>query len=82
MVHATWAFLLSSTPWQALDKLDFTNAFNTVRRDSMLESVAQDLPELYNYVSSSSPSSLRFCEYMLISEEGVQHDPLGPLCSA
>jgi len=50
MVHATRAFLFSSTPWQALIKLDFTNAFNAVRRDSMLESVAKGLPELFNYV--------------------------------
>jgi len=42
-------------------------------------SIAQDLPELYNYVSSSyvSPSSLRFGEYILSSEEGVQQgEPL------
>jgi len=49
---STRCFLLSSTPWQALVKMDFTNAFNTVRRDSMLESVAQDRPELFKYVSS------------------------------
>jgi len=48
MVHATCA----SSPWQAVVKLDFINAFNTVRRDSMLETVAQDLPELFTYVSS------------------------------
>jgi len=60
----------------------FTNAFNKVRRDSMLESVAQDLPELFNHVSSSylCPSSLWFGEYILSSEEGVQQgDPLGLL---
>jgi len=47
--------------FQAVVKLDFINAFNTVRRDSMLETVAQDLPELFNYVSYSyaSASSLR-----------------------
>jgi len=52
MVHATSTFLLSSSPWQAVVKLDFIDAFNTVRRDSMLETVAQDLPEFFNYVSS------------------------------
>jgi len=48
----------------------------------MLDSVAQDLPELFNYVSSSyvSPSSLWFGKFILSSEEGVQQgDPLGPL---
>jgi len=47
-----------------------------------LETVAQDLPELFNYVSSSyaSTSSLRFGDYILSSEEGVQQsDLVGPL---
>jgi len=82
MVHATCTFLLSSSPWQAFVKLDFINAFNTVRRDSMLETVALDLPELFNYESSSyaSTSSLRFGDYILSSKEGVQQgDLLGPL---
>jgi len=42
--------LLSSSPWRAVVKLDFIKAFNIVRRDSMLETVAQDRPELFNYV--------------------------------
>jgi len=72
--QATRAFLLSSSPRQAVVKLDFINAFNTVRCDSMLETVAQDLPELFNYVSTSyaSTSSLKFGDYILSSEEGVQ----------
>src|SRR5688572_29015895 len=31
-------------------KLDFSNAFNALRRDSMLEAVAAKAPEIYRYV--------------------------------
>ena len=31
-------------------KLDFTNAFNTVRRDLILASMADKTPELYSFV--------------------------------
>jgi len=53
-----------------------------VRRDSFIEAVAENLPELLVYVSSSyeSPFSLSFGQYILSSKEGVQQgDPLGPL---
>ena len=34
-------------------KLDFTNAFNSVRRDTILISVADKMPELYRFVHAS-----------------------------
>jgi len=63
-------------------KLDFANAFNTIRRDSMLEAVASQMPELLGYVNSAygSSSNLSFGEYTVESAEGIQQgDPLGPL---
>jgi len=34
-------------------KLDFSNAFNCLQRDSMLEAVSQQIPEIYNYCHSA-----------------------------
>ena len=63
-------------------KVDFTNAFNSIRRDVVLEATADLLPELLPYVSStySASSNLSFGTYLVPSDEGVQQgDPLGPL---
>jgi len=63
-------------------KLDFKNAFNSVRRDSVLEAVASHFPELLPFAISSysADSDLFFGEYVIPSCEGVQQgDPLGPL---
>ena len=65
-----------------LVKIDFQNAFNTVRRDAILEAVAKHLPEFLPFACSSMayPSELQFGKFMLVSEEGAQQgDPLGPL---
>jgi len=55
-IHAAIAFLDSATASQALLKLYFANAFNTVRCDSFIEAVAENLPTLMAYVSSSYES--------------------------
>ena len=63
-------------------KLDFINAFNTLRRVCMLEAVAEYAPEILHFVDSaySTPSALAFGEYTVESAEGAQQgDPLGPL---
>ena len=63
-------------------KLDFKNAFNSIRRDKMLEAVQKFTPELATFVHSaySSPSSLFWEDEIIQSAEGVQQgDPLGPL---
>jgi len=73
---------LDSSPNNVLLKLDFTNAFNTIRRDCILESVADISPEWYRYVKSSyeGSSSLFYEGNIVESAEGVQQgDPLGPL---
>ena len=81
-VHATRLYLDQLQPDHALIKLDFRNAFNSVRRDKMLRAVQDLAPSIYPFVHSvySSPSSLFWDDRTLVSSEGVQQgDPLGPL---
>ena len=62
--------------------MDFRNAFNTLRRDKMLQAVQNFTPDLlpFVHVSYSSPSSLFWGDKTIQSAEGVQQgDPLGPL---
>jgi len=82
-VHATRSFI-SSEPddCQVLLKLDFFNAFNSIRRDEMLTVVRRYLPDYYSFIWQmyGKPSLLFFGEHQLRSESGVQQaDPLGPL---
>ena len=67
---------------EILLKLDFENAFNTVRRDKMLIAVKEVVPMLLPFVHSaySTSSTLFWGNKILESAEGVQQgDPLGPL---
>jgi len=62
------AFINSSSPCHALVKLDMVNAFNTLRRDSILETVSAEIPELLPYVVSSYESlNLSFVDFNLQS---------------
>src|SRR6218665_1710847 len=77
---------VSSDQWahadQVLVKLDFTNAFNSLRRDVMLKAVHETIPEIYPFAlqAYSAPSILRFGHILLQSETGPQQgDQLGPL---
>jgi hypothetical protein len=63
-------------------KLDFSNAFNRIRRDIMLNTEAKQLPLLYKFchLTYSQPSKLKFGSHVILSEEGAQQgDPLGTL---
>jgi len=63
-------------------KLDFSNAFNSLRRDAMLKAVADKVPDLYAFCHAaySCNSVLKFGSHSVLSSEGVQQgDPLGPL---
>jgi hypothetical protein len=85
--HAARSYIADFQPGQGLLKLDFKNAFNTVRRDNMFQTVHEEIPELYPFVHMcyASASLLTFGEYLLLSDEGAQQgDPLGPLlfCSS
>jgi len=63
-------------------KLDFSNAFNCIRRDLILDAVAAKTPELYRLVHSaySCEPVLAFADHQILSSEGAQqNDPLGSL---
>src|SRR6218665_3852412 len=81
-VHATRRWVTSMPTDCVLVKLDFANAFNTLRRDSLLEAVARNIPELYSFAhaSYSCKPILRHVKNIIRSEEGTQQgDPMGPL---
>ena len=66
----------------AIPKIDFSNAFNSLRRDLMLRSVASTVPGIYRFchLAYSQPYVLRFDMRTILSQEGPnQGDPLGPL---
>lgn len=66
-------------------KIDFRNAFNEIRRDSMLEQVKAFLPGYFPFVSQGymKESFLYFNSRKILSERGVQQgDPLGPILFA
>ena len=82
IVHATRRYLDANLEGRAFVKLDFTNAFNSIRRDCVLEAVATSYPDLLPFVTSAygSSSTLWLGDKTISSEEGVQQgDPLGPL---
>jgi len=66
-------------------KLDVKNAFNSIRRDIVLQEVQKHLPEIYPFIWDcySSKTSLFYGNFSLDSATGVQQgDPLGSaLCA-
>ena len=81
-VHATRRFLQSMPEDNIVVKLDFSNAFNSLRRDCMLQAVNNVIPELYRYccLAYSQSTLLSFGQYTVLSQEGTQQgDPIGPL---
>ena len=64
-------------------KIDFKNAFNSIRRDKILEAVHDLAPNIYpfTHLAYEEPSHLFFNHsHVIPSQEGVQQgDPLGPL---
>jgi hypothetical protein len=82
LAHAARLYLSSMEQDSVFVKLDFVNAFNSIRRDSVLEAVAEHAPNILAFTFSAygSPSFLHFGDFTLQSAEGVQQgDPLGPL---
>ena len=62
-----------------LAKLHFVDAFNSVRRDTMLKSTTNNIPELYKFVSASHSceAKLVFGEHIVLLREGSQQgEPL------
>ena len=52
-IHSARLFLRNLKPDQALLKLDFKNAFNSVCRDKMLSSVLDLAPDIFPFVYSA-----------------------------
>ena len=84
--HSARLYLSNLPSDQVLLKLDFKNAFNSVRRDKMLEAIEEFAPELfffffpYLFSCYSSSSSLYFNDTVICSSVWIQQgDPLGPL---
>ena len=80
--HSARLYLADLPPDHVFLKLDFRNAFNSVRRDKTLEAVRQFAPEIFPFVYScyATISNLSFRGTIVHSAEGVQQgDPLGPL---
>jgi hypothetical protein len=81
-IHACRRYVASLPEGHVVVKLDFSNAFNSLHRDVMLEAVHDAIPEIYPFchMSYSVAGSLKFGDRHIDSEEGIQQgDPLGPL---
>ena len=82
IVHATIRFLEQEMKCgDVLVKLDFSNAFNTIFRDKLLNAVKDRLPELYPFLYQCyrDDSTLLYNDTEILSSSGVQQgDPLGP----
>lgn len=72
--HATWLFIQNMLSTHLLLKIDFKNAFNTLRHDKILEAVRGHVPEVFPFVYAAygKPTLLCCWNHTLQSEEGVQ----------
>ena len=78
-VHATRRFAEHMPDDQVIVKLDFTNAFNSLHRDAMLEAISVLIPAIYKFchLAYNQPSILKFFEHRIMSAESPQlGDPL------
>ena len=78
-VHATRRLLSNLSDNHVFVKLDFSNTFNSVRRDTILTTVADKMPELYRFVHDSLGCNpkLIYGDNVIISTGGSQQgDPL------
>ena len=81
-VQASRVYIKHLSSDKAVVKVDFQNAFNSIRRDRLLKAVEDHIPDLLPFVYSafSSPSILMWGDGQLLSTEGIQQgDPLGPM---
>ena len=66
----------------AIVKLDFTNAFNSIRHDLLLDTMTKNMPELYRFTLAtySCEPALIHGDQMMPSREGSQQgDPMSSL---
>ena len=84
VVHSVrgWMQRHANTSGKVLVKLDFSNGFNTVSREAVLQATHNNFPSLSRWASwcYGNASNLRFGKSSVQSASGVQQgDPLGPL---
>jgi len=84
IIHSANRFLQShSTSLNyTIATIDFKNAFNSINRNLIFDSISSNFPVLLPWVLSTygSPARLYFNGQFLLSHTGVQQgDPLGPL---
>ena len=82
LAHGARRYLDNLPVGHVFVKLDFANAFNSVRRDAVREATLLHAPELLGYVDSAygAESYLSYGDFTIRSAEGIQQgDPLGPL---
>ena len=78
-VHTARRLVSNLPACHVVVKLDFSNAFNCVRRDLILDSIATNIPEIYRLVYSafSCELVLTFGSHEILFSEGTQQgDPL------
>jgi len=79
-IYATRRYVSNMPDDHVIITLDFKNAFNSLRRDAMLEAVERDVPELYRFAQSAYTPSNQYGNDTVKSRKGPQQgDPLGPL---
>ena len=78
-IHAGRQFLNSLSPGHAMLKLDFANAFNTIRRDSLLECVSRVAPGIYPFVYATyAIETPLFYGSTVVGRGGPARRPIGP----
>jgi len=80
-VQGTCYFMDQPHNEKVILKLDVKNAFNSIRRDTVLQEAQKHLPEIYPFIWDcySSKTSLFHGNFSLDLATGVQQgDPLGP----
>ena len=87
-VHAVRTFItnnIDSNDHKVIVKLDMMNAFNSVRRDHVLQTCMDRTPEIakLSFLAYSKPSSVIASVHSITSSTGVQQgDPIGPILFA
>ena len=73
-IHAVRRYAENFPKDYIIVKLHFKNAFNTLRRDTMLEAIRSGLPDVYNFTSATYNGApvLQFGEFTILSAKGPQ----------
>ena len=73
-VHSLRRYVNTMGDDDIIVKLDLANAFNTLRRDTLMETIAKFIPEIYCFVNAtySGEPILQFMNLIIRSLEGPQ----------